>query len=87
MLPRFDRRFAAAECLKGRKPTEPSLPLEYPKAAESAERLVSALGLNNRGFTLTDRSLAFTDAASEAEGKNCTANRDQECSHRAPQLK
>jgi hypothetical protein len=53
----------------------------------SADRIESALGLNYWGFTLTNRSLAFTYATSKAKGENHRADYNQQFSHRGPRLK
>ena len=45
-----------------------------------------ALGLNNRGLTLTNRRLTFARATSYAQGKNRRANYDQEFPHNPPLL-
>jgi hypothetical protein len=45
-----------------------------PKSEVSANRFESALGLNYWGFTLTNRSLAFTYATSKAKGENHRAD-------------
>jgi hypothetical protein len=45
-----------------------------------------ALGLNNRGLTLTNRSLTFAGATSYTQGENCRAHYDQEFPHNSPHL-
>ena len=46
----------------------------------------SALGLNNRGLTLTDRSLAFAGATNDAQGQNYRADYNYDFFHDAPQF-
>ena len=53
----------------------------------SADRIKSALGLNYWGFTLTNRSLAFTYATGKAKGENHRADYNQQFSHRGAPLK
>ena len=47
----------------------------------------SASGLNDGGFTLADRSLAFAYATGKAKGENHRADDDQQFSHRDPRFK
>jgi len=46
----------------------------------------SASGLNDGGFTLADRGLAFADATRKAKGENHRADDNQQFSHRVPPL-
>ncbi len=50
----------------------------------SCSVLSSALGLNDRSFTLADRRLAFADAAREAEGQKHRADYNEELLHEPP---
>jgi hypothetical protein len=50
-----------------------------------SDAIVLPFGLNNRGFTLANRSLAFAYAASKPKGENYRTNCNQQFSHGVPQ--
>ena len=56
-----------------------------PKRPRTLDLLLkcSALGLNDRSLTLTNRCFALADAAREAKGENHRADQNEELFHQA----